>query len=220
MVVVLLLHAQGGRCHREPTHPARPAPVAAAEFGRMAWRISSRYSLRVVVEACSSRYTHVIGEGVRFHTDTRQQTEIVVAILVLNGMRDTLNTRTLSAPVDQRRCLAGAAFATRVQQRPCLRSGHRCGAGDWCCCRGSAGRTCVGRYTPRLQRGGVCEATAGDRNPVDRFRLAPGGGSASETSGFITARTAMPAGQALLLIHRGQSAAKAFACGEHRQPET
>ena len=147
----------------------------------------------------------MIGDGVRFHTDAWQHTEIVVAILVLNGMRDTLNTRTcqatsqfaplatralpplpslpqrglqvvpvvhrldptgnfparggsslwahrgnrgaafvspggqfqvspdrtLSAPVDQRRCLAGATFATRVQQRPCLRSGHRCGGGGW-----------------------------------------------------------------------------------------
>lgn len=40
------------------------------------------------MEAFFSRYKHVIGEGLRFHTDDRRQTEIGVAVLVLNRMLD------------------------------------------------------------------------------------------------------------------------------------
>ncbi|HYF89662.1 hypothetical protein [Azospirillum sp.] len=42
--------------------------------------------MRALVEAFFNRYKHVIGDGLRFHTDDRQQTEIAVAVLVLNRM--------------------------------------------------------------------------------------------------------------------------------------
>jgi hypothetical protein len=41
-----------------------------------------------LVEAFFSRYKHVIGDGLRFQADDRQQTEIGVAVLVLNRMLD------------------------------------------------------------------------------------------------------------------------------------
>jgi hypothetical protein len=59
-----------------------------AEHGRMAWQVNSRYNLRALVESFFSRYKHVIGDGLRFHTDDRQQTEIAVAVMVLNRMLD------------------------------------------------------------------------------------------------------------------------------------
>jgi len=59
-----------------------------AERGRMAWQASSRYNLRALVEAFFSRDKHVIGDGLRFQTDDRQQTEMAIAVLVLNRMLD------------------------------------------------------------------------------------------------------------------------------------
>jgi hypothetical protein len=44
--------------------------------------------LGALAEASFSRYKHMIGDGLRFHTDDRQQTEITVAVLVLNRMLD------------------------------------------------------------------------------------------------------------------------------------
>lgn len=75
------------------TAESQPTPrdrhlQAIAEHGRMAWQASSRYNLRTLAEVAFSRYKHVIGEGLRFHTDDRQQTEIAVAVLVLNRMLD------------------------------------------------------------------------------------------------------------------------------------
>ncbi|MDR6775282.1 hypothetical protein [Azospirillum sp. BE72] len=54
----------------------------------MAWQATSGNNLRALVEAFFSRYKHVIGDGLRFQTDDRQQTEIGVAILILNRMLD------------------------------------------------------------------------------------------------------------------------------------
>jgi hypothetical protein len=48
----------------------------------------SGYNVRALVEAFFSRYKQVIGAGLRFQTDDRQQTETNVAILVLNRMLD------------------------------------------------------------------------------------------------------------------------------------
>lgn len=48
----------------------------------------SGYNVRALVEAFFSRYKHVIGDGLRFQTDDRQQTEIGVAVLVLNRTVD------------------------------------------------------------------------------------------------------------------------------------
>ncbi|SMF88434.1 Transposase DDE domain-containing protein [Azospirillum oryzae] len=59
---------------------------AIADGGRMVWQATSGYNVRALVEAFFSRYKHVIGDGLRFHTDDRQQTEIAVAVLVLNCM--------------------------------------------------------------------------------------------------------------------------------------
>ena len=61
---------------------------AIVEAGRRAWQATSGYNLRALVEAFFSRYKHVIGDGLRFHTDDRQHTEIGVAVLVLNRMLD------------------------------------------------------------------------------------------------------------------------------------
>ncbi|MCW2242499.1 transposase [Azospirillum canadense] len=71
----------------EPT-PRDRHPQAIAEGGRMAWQAASGDNLRALVEAFFSRYKHVIGDGLRFQTDDRRQTEIDVAILVLNRMLD------------------------------------------------------------------------------------------------------------------------------------
>ena len=61
---------------------------AIADSGRMAWQATSGYNSRALVEAFFSRYKHVIGDSLRSHTDDRQQTEIGVAVLVLNRMLD------------------------------------------------------------------------------------------------------------------------------------
>ena len=78
-----------------PSDTAQSAPAqrdrhlqAIAADGRKAWQATSGYNLRALVEAFFSRYKHVIGEGLHFHTDDRQQTEIGVAVLVLNRMLD------------------------------------------------------------------------------------------------------------------------------------
>ncbi len=52
----------------------------------MAWQTTSGFNVRALPEAFFSRYKHVIGDGLRFHTDDRQQTEIAVAVLVPNRM--------------------------------------------------------------------------------------------------------------------------------------
>ena len=69
----------------EPTQRDRHL-LAIADGGRMAWQAKSGYNVRALVEAFFSRYKHVIGDSLRFQTDDRQQTEIGVAVLVLNRM--------------------------------------------------------------------------------------------------------------------------------------
>jgi hypothetical protein len=59
-----------------------------AEHGRMAWRKSSRYNVRALVEAFFSRWKRVIGDGLRFRTDDRRNTEIAIAVRILNHMLD------------------------------------------------------------------------------------------------------------------------------------
>ncbi|KAA0676954.1 IS5 family transposase [Roseomonas genomospecies 6] len=59
-----------------------------AEHGRMAWQKSSRYSVRARVEAFFSRWKRVIGDALRFRTEDRRNTEIAIAIRVLNHMLD------------------------------------------------------------------------------------------------------------------------------------
>ena len=57
-----------------------------AEHGRMAWQKSSRYNVRALVEAFFSRWKRVIGDGLRFRTDDRRNTEIAIAVRILNHM--------------------------------------------------------------------------------------------------------------------------------------
>jgi hypothetical protein len=54
----------------------------------MAWQKSSRYNVRALVEAFFSRWKRVIGDGLRFLTDDRRNTEIAIAVQVLNHRLD------------------------------------------------------------------------------------------------------------------------------------
>jgi hypothetical protein len=51
-----------------------------AERGRMAWQKASCYNRRALVEADISRYTRVIGDALRSHTDDRQATEVAPSL--------------------------------------------------------------------------------------------------------------------------------------------
>ena len=55
-----------------------------AERGRIGWQKASGYNKRSRVEATIGRFKQVIGNGLRSQTDTRQNTEVAVAIHVLN----------------------------------------------------------------------------------------------------------------------------------------
>ncbi|CAA9322281.1 MAG: Transposase [uncultured Gemmatimonadaceae bacterium] len=57
-----------------------------AERGRMGWQRASGYNWRALVEADVSRWKRVIGDGLRFQTDGRQETEVAIAADVLNRM--------------------------------------------------------------------------------------------------------------------------------------
>jgi hypothetical protein len=59
-----------------------------AEHGRMAWQKSSRYNVRALVEAFFSRWKRLIGDGLRFRTEDRRNTEIAIAVQILNHMLD------------------------------------------------------------------------------------------------------------------------------------
>ena len=56
------------------------------ERGRMSWQKASGYNRRALVEAMIGRFKRVIGDALRFRTDQRQETEVAIAILVLNRM--------------------------------------------------------------------------------------------------------------------------------------
>jgi hypothetical protein len=57
-----------------------------AERGRMAWQKASGYNRRALVEADISRDKRVIGDALGSLTDSRQVTEVAIAIGVLNRM--------------------------------------------------------------------------------------------------------------------------------------
>ena len=59
-----------------------------AEHGRLAWQKSSGYNVRALVEAFFSRWKRVIGDGLQFRTEDRRNTEIAVAVRILNRMLD------------------------------------------------------------------------------------------------------------------------------------
>ena len=54
----------------------------------MAWQRDSGYNLRARVEDQIGRWKHVIGDGLRCHTDKSQVTEVAIAVEVLNRMLD------------------------------------------------------------------------------------------------------------------------------------
>lgn len=53
----------------------------------MAWQRDSAYNRRARVEGQIGRWKQVIGDGLRFHTDKAQVTEVATAAEVLNRMR-------------------------------------------------------------------------------------------------------------------------------------
>jgi hypothetical protein len=71
----------------EPTQRDRHLPCIGRD-GRITWQQASGYNKRSRVEAALGRYKQVIGDGLRFHEETRRATEVRVAVNVL--------TRTLA----------------------------------------------------------------------------------------------------------------------------
>jgi hypothetical protein len=61
---------------------------AIAGKGRLAWQCDSGYNKRADVEGQFARWKQVIGDGLRFHSDTARTTEVAVAASVLNRMLD------------------------------------------------------------------------------------------------------------------------------------
>ena len=59
---------------------------AINEQGRMTWQKDSGYNVRARVESQIGRWKRVIGDGLRFHTDEAQITEVAIAVEVLNRM--------------------------------------------------------------------------------------------------------------------------------------
>jgi hypothetical protein len=57
-----------------------------AERGRNSWQKASGYNKRLRVEAAIGRFKQVIGDGLHSQTDTRQDTEVSIAVHVLNRM--------------------------------------------------------------------------------------------------------------------------------------
>ncbi len=56
------------------------------KHGRRRWQKTSGYHWRALVEADISRFKRVIGDGLRSRTDRRRETEIALAVSVLNRM--------------------------------------------------------------------------------------------------------------------------------------
>ncbi len=57
-----------------------------SEHGRRRWQKTSGYHWRALVEADISRFKRVIGNGLRSRTARRRETEIALAVGVLNQM--------------------------------------------------------------------------------------------------------------------------------------
>jgi hypothetical protein len=60
----------------------------SAKHGRMVWQKSSQYNVRALVEACFRRWKRVIGDSLRFRTEDRRNTEIAIAVWILNHRLD------------------------------------------------------------------------------------------------------------------------------------
>ena len=83
------------RSNAVPSDTAETAPTQRdrhfrdiAEHGRMAWQAASGYTRRARAETAMLRFTRVIGDGLRSHTDDRRAGEVEVAVHVLNRMLD------------------------------------------------------------------------------------------------------------------------------------
>src|SRR4051812_6059535 len=81
------------RSNAVPSDTAETAPTqrdahlrCLAEHGRMAWQRASGYNWRALVEADISRWKRVIGDGLRFQTDARQATEVMVWTTAATGI--------------------------------------------------------------------------------------------------------------------------------------
>lgn len=61
---------------------------AIAEHGRMAWQKATGDTRRALVEAAISRFKRVIGDRLRFHDKAAQDTELAIAVQILNRMLD------------------------------------------------------------------------------------------------------------------------------------
>ena len=80
----------------------------------MAWQKDSGYNVRARVESQIGRWKRVIGDGLRFHTDEAQVTEVAIAVEVLNRMLD-LGRPNPSASPERRQVRASFARCTSLQ---------------------------------------------------------------------------------------------------------
>ena len=71
----------------DPTQRDRHIQVIA-EHGRMSWQRTSDYNARAGAEGAMSRYKCIIGDTLRSHARPAQETEIRIAVTVLNRMLD------------------------------------------------------------------------------------------------------------------------------------
>ena len=76
-----------------PSDTAEAAPTQRdrhlrmiSEHGRRRWQKASGYHWRALVKADISRFKRVIGDSLRPRTDRRRETEVAVAVSVLNQM--------------------------------------------------------------------------------------------------------------------------------------
>jgi hypothetical protein len=81
------------RANAVPSEAAEIAPTqrdthlrCIAERGRMGWQRVSGYNWRALVEADISRWKRVIGDGLRFQTDGRQASEVMVWTTAATGI--------------------------------------------------------------------------------------------------------------------------------------
>src|SRR4051812_33335935 len=81
------------RANAVPSDTAETAPTqrdahlrCIAERGRMGWQRASGYNWRALVEADISRWKRVIGDGLRFQTDARQASEVMVWTTAATGI--------------------------------------------------------------------------------------------------------------------------------------
>src|SRR4051812_31084343 len=83
-------------CHRAnavPSEAAERMPTqrdrhlrCIAERGRLSWQKASGYNWRALVEADIARWKRVIGDRLRFQTDKRRATEVMVWTTAATGI--------------------------------------------------------------------------------------------------------------------------------------